>query len=283
MDGLQCIGKSAKCPSESQELVSIQLHNTRTGDFKDPTPTESTKSKSRQPHTSQVPIPGSKNQRRNTGADFRSPRHRGTAEYAGLPVLSHKDVQRDKLRKTKQPGPDVTGKSTRQTGVWQQVCEPGLSQTETAAAEENLHERGSSSSSSQCQSSACNQYNYSKPDDHSSEDDEEDEPVYKAPLELLAEFLKAVMEKDYTLSRKLCQMILIYEPENQEAKQFLPLIEDKLAQDEEERREEEESSGSNSGSEDETDSSGDLSSFSSSSSDLEDEDEDEDEGSGDEI
>ncbi|XP_073726787.1 glutamate-rich protein 2 isoform X4 [Misgurnus anguillicaudatus] len=48
------------------------------------------------------------------------------------------------------------------------------------------------------------------------------------PLELFAEFLQAVMTKNYQLSKKLCQMILIYEPQNSEAKNFLPLIEEKL-------------------------------------------------------
>ncbi|KAH0621477.1 hypothetical protein JD844_022833 [Phrynosoma platyrhinos] len=49
-----------------------------------------------------------------------------------------------------------------------------------------------------------------------------------APLQLMGEFLKAIMERQYSLAKKLCQMILIYEPENPEAKQFLPLIEQKL-------------------------------------------------------
>uniref|UniRef100_W5KZD7 Glutamate rich 2 n=1 Tax=Astyanax mexicanus TaxID=7994 RepID=W5KZD7_ASTMX len=66
-----------------------------------------------------------------------------------------------------------------------------------------------------------------------SEDDEDcgedqEEAEHHAPIELLAEFLKAVMGKDYPLAKKLCQMILIYEPENPEAKHFLPLIEERM-------------------------------------------------------
>ncbi|XP_033024190.1 glutamate-rich protein 2 isoform X3 [Lacerta agilis] len=49
-----------------------------------------------------------------------------------------------------------------------------------------------------------------------------------APLQLMGEFLKAIMEQKYSLAKKLCQMILIYEPENPEALQFLPLIQKKL-------------------------------------------------------
>ncbi|XP_048868597.1 glutamate-rich protein 2 isoform X2 [Brienomyrus brachyistius] len=61
----------------------------------------------------------------------------------------------------------------------------------------------------------------------------------RAPLTLFAEFLKSVMERKYILARKLCQMILIYEPENPEAKQFIPLIEAKLLMEPEEDQEEE--------------------------------------------
>ncbi|KAG2459237.1 DCE1 decarboxylase, partial [Polypterus senegalus] len=59
------------------------------------------------------------------------------------------------------------------------------------------------------------------------EADSEDEDR-KAPIELLGEFLHAVMNENYTLANKLCQMILIYEADNPEAKQFIPLIEAKL-------------------------------------------------------
>ncbi|XP_023586262.1 glutamate-rich protein 2 [Trichechus manatus latirostris] len=50
----------------------------------------------------------------------------------------------------------------------------------------------------------------------------------RAPLELMAEFLRAEMDRDYHLAKKLCQMILIYEPENPEAKEFFSLIEEVL-------------------------------------------------------
>ncbi|XP_030435943.1 glutamate-rich protein 2 isoform X4 [Gopherus evgoodei] len=65
-------------------------------------------------------------------------------------------------------------------------------------------------------------------DESSSENSENEDRKRNAPIELLGEFLKAIMDQDYNLSKKLCQMILIYEPENTEAKQFLPLLEEKL-------------------------------------------------------
>ncbi|XP_006003036.2 glutamate-rich protein 2 [Latimeria chalumnae] len=68
--------------------------------------------------------------------------------------------------------------------------------------------------------------------DEEEEETSEEEEDRRAPIELLGEFLKAIMDQDYKLASKLCQMILIYEPENPEAKQFIPLIEEKLLLDE---------------------------------------------------
>ncbi|XP_039217745.1 glutamate-rich protein 2 isoform X1 [Crotalus tigris] len=89
-----------------------------------------------------------------------------------------------------------------------------------------------------------------------------------APLQLMGEFLKAIMERKYNLAKKLCQMILIYEPSNPEAKQFLPLIEKKLllesqCTDKEDEENDEESSDEN---EEETNSSEDSETESETSS-----------------
>lgn len=114
------------------------------------------------------------------------------------------------------------------------------------------------------------------------EDEEEDEG-YQAPLELMAEFLKAVMDKDFLLAEKLCQMILIYEPENPEASQFLLLIQEKLLRDQVEDQSEDDEDDSNSSDDDDSEdsrsegksaqSSGSSSSSSSSSSEEEGEEE----------
>ncbi|CAM4620169.1 unnamed protein product [Leuciscus chuanchicus] len=66
------------------------------------------------------------------------------------------------------------------------------------------------------------------PHEAQSEEEENESAEGHVPLELFAEFLQAVMTKNYQLAKKLCQMILIYEPQNSEAKSFLPLIEEKL-------------------------------------------------------
>ncbi|XP_050407536.2 dentin sialophosphoprotein [Patella vulgata] len=65
----------------------------------------------------------------------------------------------------------------------------------------------------------------------SSESEDEDEEERKAPNELFMEFLTCVMDKDYTTAQKLCKMILIYEPENVEAKSFQKLIDEKILLD----------------------------------------------------
>ncbi|XP_047480257.1 uncharacterized protein LOC125032909 [Penaeus chinensis] len=51
-----------------------------------------------------------------------------------------------------------------------------------------------------------------------------------APVELLSEFLSAVMSKDYENALKLCQSILKYEPQNATAREFFPLISLKIKQ-----------------------------------------------------
>ncbi|XP_035879205.1 glutamate-rich protein 2 isoform X5 [Phyllostomus discolor] len=92
-------------------------------------------------------------------------------------------------------------------------------------------------------------------DDISDEDNEDSNPNSDthAPLELMAEFLRAEMCQDYHLAKKLCQMILIYEPENPEAKEFLSLIEEMLLMEkspnleEDDKDSEEDSSGESEG------------------------------------
>uniref|UniRef100_M3XNZ9 Glutamate-rich 2 n=2 Tax=Mustela putorius furo TaxID=9669 RepID=M3XNZ9_MUSPF len=92
--------------------------------------------------------------------------------------------------------------------------------------------------------------------DTNDEDNDEDGNPSKdthAPLELMAEFLRAEMGQDYHLAKKLCQMILIYEPENPEAKEFFSLIEEMLLMEksqnpeEDDEDSEEDSSGESEG------------------------------------
>lgn len=49
-----------------------------------------------------------------------------------------------------------------------------------------------------------------------------------APTEFLAEFLSAVMMRDFNTALKYCKLILQYEPNNAAAKEFYPLIIEKI-------------------------------------------------------
>ncbi|KAI3375249.1 hypothetical protein L3Q82_021750, partial [Scortum barcoo] len=70
-------------------------------------------------------------------------------------------------------------------------------------------------------------------EEQTEEEDAENENI-KAPVELIMEFLRSVMSKDLQLASRLCQMILIFEPDNLEASEFLPLIKKKLLEAEQE-------------------------------------------------
>ncbi|XP_026230830.1 putative uncharacterized protein YGR160W [Anabas testudineus] len=70
-------------------------------------------------------------------------------------------------------------------------------------------------------------------EEQTDKEDIEDEDL-KAPVELIIEFLRAIMDKDFQLASKLCQMILIYEPHNLDASEFLPLIRKQLQKEQEE-------------------------------------------------
>ncbi|XP_005742053.1 glutamate-rich protein 2 isoform X2 [Pundamilia nyererei] len=64
----------------------------------------------------------------------------------------------------------------------------------------------------------------------------------KAPVELLMKFLGALKDKYFQLAVKLCHMILIYEPDNPEASEFLPLIQKKLLEEQHAEKSNEEES-----------------------------------------
>ncbi|XP_060899707.1 glutamate-rich protein 2 [Labrus mixtus] len=111
------------------------------------------------------------------------------------------------------------------------------------------------------------------------EEGDEDEDI-KVPVELKMEFLRAVIKRDLKLACKLCQMILIYEPENPEASNFLPLIKKKLLEEQKAKQSSEEDDddddSDDSGSDEESSHSSSGSSSSCSSSPPSDDDDDDD-------
>lgn len=58
----------------------------------------------------------------------------------------------------------------------------------------------------------------------------DDEKLLSAPIELLSEFLSALMLRDYETAFTHCKTILHYEPENQTAMEFFPLIQQRLSE-----------------------------------------------------
>jgi len=77
----------------------------------------------------------------------------------------------------------------------------------------------------------------------------------KCPLQLLSEFIDAVTLKEYENALNLCEMILIFEPKNEIALEFIPNLKEKIKIEEEQGTESEESSSdSDDDDDDETDS-----------------------------
>ncbi|CAF0941228.1 unnamed protein product [Didymodactylos carnosus] len=98
-------------------------------------------------------------------------------------------------------------------------------------------------------------FGYENSDPHTSSDEEENddsEPI-RAPLQLMTEFVNSIMFRRWTVAKKLCHFVLMYEPDNKEAKQFQPLIDYMLKKEEEK--------GSSSSSSDDDDDTGTLNSY----------------------
>ena len=65
-------------------------------------------------------------------------------------------------------------------------------------------------------------------------------PSQCAPLELITQFVSAVMRKQFVLANTLCQHILKLEPDNETCKEFRTVLDMAIKQEEEEEEEEEE-------------------------------------------
>ncbi|XP_024262227.1 glutamate-rich protein 2 isoform X4 [Oncorhynchus tshawytscha] len=187
--------------------------------------------------------------------------------FAGPPVILSQDLKMKDNKKPQQSASAVTGgrvfvqpqAQTTPCSVYVHPPAEPLPPLEPEGEEEHTEEE----------------------DDDNGEADDDEEEGYRAPLELMAEFLKSVMEKDFVLAEKLCQMILVYEPNNPEAKQFIPLIQERLEREQEEKSQDDDDACSDSGDEDDSGSdqdspqSSDSSSSSSSSSSSDEEEEQE--------
>lgn len=77
--------------------------------------------------------------------------------------------------------------------------------------------------------------------------DESVDEQNKAPMEILAEFLSALMSREYKTALGYCQQILQYEPSNKTALEFYPLIQQKIKLETEQNKSAEYSSEEESG------------------------------------
>merc|ERR1712004_194943 len=85
-----------------------------------------------------------------------------------------------------------------------------------------------------------------------SSDESSDETPSAAPVELKAEFVQCLQSKDWANALKLCKMILIYEPENPTASEYITVLEERIQIEEEATTEDETSSDDESSDSEET-------------------------------
>ncbi|XP_029561442.1 glutamate-rich protein 2 isoform X2 [Salmo trutta] len=261
MSRLECVGKSSKVPQKQVAPALLETHMPKALEAKYftaapqsslPTQAVSNPMKVTPPGRFKVLCAGGVN---NISVGF-----------AGPPVILSQDLKMKDNKKPQQSASAVTGGRVfvqpRAQTTPCSVCvhppaEP-LPPLEPEGEEEHTEEEDDDDN-----------------DDDGGEADDDEEEGYRAPLELMAEFLKSVMEKDFVLAKKLCQMILVYEPNNPEAKQFIPLIQERLVREQEEKSQDDDDDCSDSSDEDDSGSDQDSpqSSDSSSSSSSDEEEE----------
>ncbi|XP_057293112.1 acidic leucine-rich nuclear phosphoprotein 32 family member E-like isoform X2 [Hydractinia symbiolongicarpus] len=107
-------------------------------------------------------------------------------------------------------------------------------------------------------------------------------PTQRAPLELSAQFLDAVMSKDYKSAKLLCSQILAIEPHNQTCREFECVLNEALTLDSDSSEEETDESDSDFEEEEEEEEEGEVCETSG-ESDAEDGDDDDDDDDDDDL
>ncbi|XP_026801415.3 glutamate-rich protein 2 isoform X3 [Pangasianodon hypophthalmus] len=260
MSRLQCIGTSSKVPSQDAEAAEPGILSSR-----DAPVTKSVQAKTQLQKTKLRARP----EGQQPSAITERRRDKGNVDksetQAGVQVLSPTDTtthRQEQSHTETHSAPVGAEEKTVSSECVQKMREPLLQVPRCLG----VPKCGAGRSSSEAESG----------DEEECEEEEEDADEFRAPIELLAEFLKAVMEKKYTLAKKLCQMILIYEPENPEAKHFLPLIEERLLIEEAQKGSSGEDDTSDDDDDDDDDDNDDDESSSSGSGDDDDDDDDTD-------
>ncbi|KAF7711894.1 glutamate-rich protein 2 isoform X2 [Silurus meridionalis] len=231
MSSLQCVGTSSKVPSKDAEAEKPGLLSSSDAPANKSVPTKTQAQKPKPSTWSQGQQPSEiTERRRDTGnvgrvtldpelvseleSSFKKTNINHTIsrseKQAGLQAPAPADMMMH--RQIRSPKHSAPGGTEEKTGSSECVHEPVVQVPQNVP----VPKCGTGQSQNEARSNYEEEY------------EEEETADFHAPIELLAEFLKAVMEKKYTLAQKLCQMILIYEPDNPEAKSFLPLIEERL-------------------------------------------------------
>ncbi|XP_067230897.1 glutamate-rich protein 2 [Chanodichthys erythropterus] len=205
MNRLQCVGRPSEVSSKANEKEVAPLKPV-IGSSADPVAKETVEWKPKQ----QKPKPSGKTREQDfsinsESTNIKAPSSTSSRGYNASKAPSFRNVTTHGHKLPKQVPPIMTEK-----------------QGECEVQSESVHELHIQAP--QVVPSANDQ----DPHETHSEEEENESGEGHVPLELFAEFLQAVMTKNYQLAKKLCQMILIYEPQNSEAKSFLPLIEEKL-------------------------------------------------------
>ncbi|XP_026999180.1 glutamate-rich protein 2 isoform X4 [Tachysurus fulvidraco] len=238
MSRLQCVGTSSKVPSKDAEAVKPGILNFRDGPVNKSVqcPKQPQKSKlSTQPEGHHPPAiterrPDKGDDRNTVDPELVSDpqqksifkktnvKHRPSRSepHTGLQAVSAADTNTHRRGKSHRPSAPV---STEEKSVSVE-CVPNLHEPVVQVPRQPGMPK--------CGSDQSTREEENGDEEEECEEEDEDTAEIRAPIELLAEFLKAVMERKYALAKKLCQMILIYEPDNPEAKHFLPLIEERL-------------------------------------------------------
>ncbi|XP_017334867.1 glutamate-rich protein 2 isoform X3 [Ictalurus punctatus] len=223
MSSLQCVGTSSKVPAKDLEAVKPGVLISRDAPVNKSVQSKTQRQKpkaSTWPDGQQIRSSAITERRRDNGNVDRSETHVGLQAPSPVDTTTHR--QEKSPRHTAPAGAVATRvrcaafaeEKTVSAECAQKMCEAVVQVPRYLG----VPKHGTGRSTSEAESRG----------EEECEEEDEDADEFRAPIELLAEFLKAVMERNYTLCKKLCQMILIYEPENPEAKHFLPLIEERL-------------------------------------------------------
>ncbi|XP_053492461.1 glutamate-rich protein 2 isoform X2 [Ictalurus furcatus] len=194
MSSLQCVGTSSKVPAKDTEAVKPGVLSSRDAPVNKSVQSKTQRQKpkpSTWPDGQQIRSSAITERRRDNGIVDRSETHVGLQAPSPVDTTTH--------RQEKSP------RRTAPAGAEEKTVSAECAQKMREAVVQvprylGVPKRGTGRSTSEAESRG----------EEECEEEDEDADEFRAPIELLAEFLKAVMERNYTLCKKLCQMSECY-------------------------------------------------------------------------